>query len=121
MVERNSMTQARGLLEGRGTPVTSTLLEVCSTAVETFRCRRVEDKNIGNSHLAREIAHNIIKNIGQHQAVLVVADNERLSAWRKPTGGERPTNPSVEDLCLEIVQAVIMDVLTLYYEREATT
>lgn len=112
------MTRARSILEGEGVPVTVSLLEVAATAVETYTRRRDADSQIGDTQLVKEIAQNIIKNVGQYQAVTIVSDNNRLSAWRKPASPERPTHPSVEDLCLEVVETMIQRILTEYIERE---
>lgn len=108
------MSQARSILEGAGIPVTVSLLEVSATAVEDFDRRRSADSHVTDKQLAREIAARIVTTIGQRQAIQIVADNDRLSAWRKATGSERPTNPSVQDLCQEIVDAQIQNVLVTY-------
>lgn len=116
---KSPMTRVRGILESFGMPVTMSLLEVCTTALETFMRRREMDNVISDEQLAREIANHIERNVGHKQACRIVMDNERLSAWRKPSNPGRPINPSVEDLCTEIVREKVYDVIVEYYRKQS--
>lgn len=118
-IEESKWIRTRGVLEGMGIPVTASLLEFAAGGVDTYVERRERDAQIGDEQLAREIAENHTRHLGNRNAILIVADNDRLRAWRKPVGEERPTCPSVEDLALEVLHQILQNVITAYAEKYA--
>lgn len=87
-----------------GVPVTPLLRDITMAAIDTARRQRTPDYPLHS--LIKDAVHTTVAHAGPRRAVSAMEQNERMAALR-PFGLDVPTNPSVQDVAVAVLELCV--------------